>query len=213
MSLRIGLIGDPHGRLAPVAEALELFARHGVTRCFCLGDVAGYGNEVQACWDRLQAAACETILGNHELWYVERHRQDEDPLARDFSQLPRVRSLELGGSKLYLVHASPPDSLLDGIRLLDENGEMIPERQADWAVRLQDFMADVLIVGHTHQVFASRLGRPLVINPGSSWFNHSCAILDLPSLQCTFHGLEGKAPLKSWNWGMMAAMPKGEADA
>jgi predicted phosphodiesterase len=42
----------------------------------------------------------------------------------------------------------------------------------------------VLVVGHTHQVFAETVGGVLVVNPGSSAFNHSCAILSLPD--CTY---------------------------
>ena len=203
MTLRIGLIGDPHARLTPVADALALFARLGVSRIFCLGDIAGYGDELEATWDCLQQAGCESILGNHELWYLQKHQDQNDPLARGFAALPRVRDLTLAGKRVYLVHASPPRSVRDGIRLLDESGNVIPQQQSYWAERLQDFEADVLIVGHTHQVFATQLGKPLVINPGSSGFNHSCAVLTLPELHCEFHALGGRPLRRSWNWGMM----------
>ncbi len=203
MTLRIGLIGDPHARLAPVADALALFARLGVSRIFCLGDIAGYGDELEATWDCLQQAGCESILGNHELWYLQKHQDQNDPLARGFAALPRVRDLTLAGKRVYLVHASPPRSVRDGIRLLDEAGNVIPQQQSYWAERLQDFEADVLIVGHTHQVFATQLGKPLVINPGSSGFNHSCAVLTLPEMHCEFHALGGRPLRRSWNWGMM----------
>ena len=60
---------------------------------------------------------------------------------------------------------------------------------------------DVLVVGHTHQLFTERLGGTLVINPGSTQFNHSCAILSLPDLEVRIFSLSNQAPLKSWNWG------------
>jgi len=101
-----------------------------------------------------------------------------------------------------MVHASPPDSLMDGIRLLDQQGNIIESEKQDWMVRLSDFEHDVLIVGHTHQVFAETLGSTLVINPGSSQFNHSCVILSLPDLNVQWFALSGQSIKKSWNWGM-----------
>ena len=49
--------------------------------------------------------------------------------------------------------------------MLDEHGGLIDEQLAYWADRLQGFAYDVLVVGHTHQVFAQRVANTLVINP------------------------------------------------
>lgn len=70
-----------------------------------------------------------------------------------------------------------------------------------WSERLQRFEYDVLVVGHTHQVFAEHLANTLVINPGSTKFNHSCAILELPGLEFRVLPLSDKKVVKSWNWG------------
>jgi hypothetical protein len=51
-------------------------------------------------------------------------------------------------------------------------------------------------------VFAERLADTLVINPGSTRFNHSCMLLSLPELACTVIPLSGKPPIRAWNWGM-----------
>ena len=71
----------------------------------------------------------------------------------------------------------------------------------NWTQRLEGFEHDVLVVGHTHQVFAEQLGRTLVINPGSTQFNHSCGILSLPDMQFELFSLSNETILKSWNWG------------
>lgn len=99
------------------------------------------------------------------------------------------------------VHATAA-SLLEGIRLRDENGVLIPDQQTFWGERLRGFGFDVLVVGHTHQVFAEELGGVLVVNPGSTRFNHSCAILRLPELAVRILPLGGKPPLLAWNWGL-----------
>jgi predicted phosphodiesterase len=101
-----------------------------------------------------------------------------------------------------MVHASPPGSLTDGIRLRDESGSLIPAARDEWAVTLQDTSADVLIVGHTHQLIAERFGKLLLLNPGSTCFNNSCVILQLPEKEVEFVPLGGKRLLSSWNFGL-----------
>ena len=101
-----------------------------------------------------------------------------------------------------MVHASPPASIMDGIKLLDEDAVMRQDQKDFWGDSLRDFSSDVLVVGHTHQVFAEWLGDVLVVNPGSTLFNHTCAILSLPEMAVEILPLEGKQPLLSWNWGM-----------
>lgn len=202
MSTRIGLLSDPHATPRPVQEALTIFREQEVERIFCLGDIAGYGEQLNETVALLVESQCDSILGNHEVWYLEDHSANDDPPTTYFRSLPNVIDEIIEGKRIYLVHASPPDSLMDGIRLLDETGRIMPEQKADWSSRLQDFEPDVLIVGHTHQVFAEPLGDTLVINPGSTRFNHTCAILQLPEMKVDVLPLSGQAPVLAWNWGM-----------
>jgi putative phosphoesterase len=203
MSAKIGLISDLHATLAPAREALTLLTEAGVDRILCAGDIAGYGDELDRTVEVLTEHGCEAICGNHELWYREdTGNAAEDPLYRFLGNLPAVINTTIAGKSLYMVHASPPQSCLDGIRLLDENGNVIPEQRRAWSQRLAGFGHDVLIVGHTHQVFAERLGDTLVINPGSTKFNHSCMILSLPEMECALIPLSGNPLIRAWNWGM-----------
>ncbi|HEY5790476.1 MAG TPA: metallophosphoesterase family protein [Gammaproteobacteria bacterium] len=75
-----------------------------------------------------------------------------------------------------------------------------PAARSAWERRLAGCSADVLVVGHTHQVFAERLGATLVVNPGSTCFNHSCALLELPAARVEFLPLSGRAIEPTWNW-------------
>jgi len=202
MTTRIGLLGDLHAIAAPVMEALELFRDQGVDAIWCTGDVAGYGDQLEQTIGLLQADDCRVILGNHDLWYLERPSSEQDALAAAYlATLSQVHESVIEGRRLYMVHASPPRSLMDGIRLLDESGRILPEQQDAWRDRLSGFSADVLIVGHTHQVFAEQLGGTLVINPGSTLFNHACAILSLPDRGFELYGLSGRQPVRAWHWG------------
>lgn len=203
MSTRIGLISDLHATAAPAQDALTRLAGAGVDRILCAGDIAGYGDELEQTVELLSAHRCEAISGNHELWYREATGNPSgDPICRFLASLPAVLTTTIAGTRLYMVHASPPQSCLDGIRLLDEHGDILPEQRQAWSERLAGFPHDVLIVGHTHQVFAERLGDTLVINPGSTRFNHSCMVLSLPELECTLIPLSGNPVIRAWNWGM-----------
>lgn len=198
----IGLISDVHATPAPVAEALAIFAQAGVDQVFCGGDIAGYREQLAQTVALLVDNGCRTILGNHDLAYLENHAdKPNDPAVSFFSQLPASIETVIEGRRVYMVHAHPPHACHGGIKLLDRNGELLPERIAQWAGQLQGFECDVLVVGHTHQVFAEYVGDTLVVNPGSSAFNHSCAILRLPDMTVQVFPLSGRTVEKTWNWG------------
>ena len=202
MSTRIGLISDPHATAAPVAEALSLFKAAEVDSIFCAGDIAGYGDELEETIDLLIESGCRAITGNHELWYLDESAAKPETRTRTFfSHLPAVLAATIEGKKVYMVHASPPCSYMEGIRLLDDRGDVLSHLRQHWSERLQGLDYDVLVVGHTHQVFAERLAGTLVINPGSTKFNHSCAILELPALDFRVFPLCGRKLVKTWNWG------------
>ena len=200
---KLGLIGDPHASPEPVAEALAIFLQEQVDAIWCTGDIAGYGDALDEVVRLLKDHGVQSILGNHEIWYLEKHTEQADSIANQyFNSLPLVLHTEIEGKRLYMVHASPPDSMMDGIRLLDEHGNIIEVEKQAWSERLSHFEYEVLIVGHTHQVFTETLGTTLVINPGSTQFNHSCAVLSLPDLKVQRFALSGQKIKGCWNWGM-----------
>jgi putative phosphoesterase len=202
MSTRIGLIGDPHATPEPLAEALAILRREKVDAIWCPGDIAGYGENLDKTVMLLKDSSCRLIYGNHEQWYLEKAEHHTALQTNDYiKSLPPVIQEEIEGRRLYMVHASPPQSVMEGIRLLDDNGNVIDEEKQVWTERLAAYDHDVLIVGHTHQVFAEQLGHTLVINPGSTWFNHCCAVLVLPDIAIKWFALSKQAIRPTWHWG------------
>jgi len=201
METRIGIVSDVHASAAPLAAALALLSDEGVGTLICAGDIAGYGDELDATVTLLESSGCRAIYGNHDRWLLERHGSTESQRARDYlRRLPATLNIEAAGCRVDTVHASPPDSLMDGIRLLDEEGIIDAAAQRYWTAHLVPFGHDVLVVGHTHQVFAEWLGDTLVINPGSTLFNRSCAILELPSRTVRLLALPGERLQSTWRW-------------
>jgi putative phosphoesterase len=205
--MKIGLISDVHATVNPLREALTIFREKHVDLSLCAGDIAGYGDELGETVALLMESQCRVISGNHDIWFLS----SPVPSGRKwietyFSELPSFLEFTLEGTSLYMVHASPPSSNMKGIKLLDEQGGILPERKEQWSKYLKKFKHDVLIVGHTHQVFAETLGNSLVINPGSTKFNHTCAILTLPDLKVQIFPLSNRTPLTVWNWRQMEKM-------
>jgi len=197
----IGLISDVHATPAPVAEALSIFEQAGVEQVFCAGDIAGYREQLDETIALLIDNNCRAILGNHDVGYLEKHADGADNRAvAFFRQLPAAIDTTIAGKRVYMVHAQPPDACHGGIKLLNRQGVVQPDRIALWTEALQGVDYDVLVVGHTHQVFAERVGNTLVVNPGSSAFNYSCAILRLPEMTVEVFPLSGKTIAKTWNW-------------
>ena len=69
----IGLISDVHATPAPIEEALSIFKQAGVEQVFCAGDIAGYGDQLEQSIALLVKSGCQTILGNHDLLYLDHH--------------------------------------------------------------------------------------------------------------------------------------------
>ncbi len=200
MSTSIGLISDTHSTVAPLKEALELFARKNVEHILCAGDIAGYGDdELTETIELLQQANCQMIAGNHD--DINEVGPQADDITEFLSQLPHKLELKIESKSIYMVHAEPPLEQHGGIKILDPDGNPYQDRIAHWSHILENFEHDILIVGHTHQVFAQQLGHTLVINPGSTCYNHTCMILELPSLKVQTFALSGKDPILTWNWG------------
>lgn len=198
----IGLISDVHAAPEPVAEALSIFKKAGVQKILCAGDIAGYNQQLEATIKLLVESHCQTIKGNHDLQYLDHHEDELNNFSSEFlKQLPDSYATTIEGKSVYMVHAQPPDACQGGIKLLDKHGLIMPEKIAQWTQTLQTFAYDVLIVGHTHQVYAQWIGDTLVVNPGSSTFNHCCMILRLPQMTVQMFALQGQAIATTWNWG------------
>jgi putative phosphoesterase len=205
VTTRLGLISDPHSTPDALAQALAIFKQHQVDRIRCTGDMAGYFDGVDATIELLRVNNCECIIGNHDQSFLYNHDDDTaNPSYQFLSQLKETLQLEIEGKRIYMVHAEPPSEQHGGIKLLDPDGDVMEERKTLWRKNLKAFNYDVLIVGHTHQVFAEQLDDVLVINPGSSAFNHSCMILTLPEMKTRVFALGDKEIVKCWNWSMFA---------
>jgi putative phosphoesterase len=148
----------------------------------CLGDSIyeyGFSNAVIG---RLRELDALTILGNHEEVFLgaagvrARSRADIDrPLLGWLAEQPHRRELMIDGKRILMVHSTPWEPR--GSYVLPTSSELQRFGEAD---------ADIVLYGHTHQQVVRRVGRVLVVNPGSAGEARdprngrqlSCALLD-----------------------------------
>jgi putative phosphoesterase len=180
-SVRIGVVSDIHCNIRGLRTALT--AMGPIDQLLCLGDSIyeyRFSNEVVAL---LRELGAHVVQGNHEEIFFgplgERARSQPwiDPsLMRWLAERPKQIKLTLAGKTILLVHSTPWSPrgtyVYPGSPLLRRFGEVD---------------ADFVLYGHTHMQLAERVGRPLVINPGSAGEARdsrrrellSCAVIDL----------------------------------
>jgi putative phosphoesterase len=159
-----------------------LAAMTSVDEVLCLGDsinASRFSNEIISL---LKARGACVILGNHEEAFLSGigQRADDDngtdpALLAWLSDQPHRRTFEVAGKKVLMVHSTP----------WEPRGEYVFPHSP----RLERFAeadADFVLYGHTHAPVVRRIGRVLVVNPGSAGevrydgnaWQLGCAILD-----------------------------------
>ncbi len=187
--MRIGIVSDVHCNHEALRIALDRMG--DVDELLCAGDSVyqfRFSNEVMQI---LRERGARYILGNHEDVLLgkwgDRARSAgwvrADDLAYMAEQPSRLTTTLPGGKSLVMVHGSP----------WEPHNEYIYPNSAPLA-RFAEIDTDYAILGHTHYQMAERVGRTLVINPGSAGeardarnhFRLSYAILDTDTDEVLF---------------------------
>src|SRR5260370_22033740 len=181
--MRLGIVSDIHCNGAGLARALALMG--DVDELICLGDSIYEYRFPNEAVPLLREREAQVIVGNHEECFFGPHgvraraRAGIDPaLAAWLAGQPHRRELTIGGKRLLLVHSTP----------WEPRGIYVHPGSSLLA-RFAEAEADIVFYGHTHQQLVRRVGKVLVINPGSAGEarDHrngtqlSCAVLDTAS--------------------------------
>jgi putative phosphoesterase len=151
-----------HCNEAGLLQALDMLG--DADELICLGDSIyeyRFSNEVVRI---LRGRGIHTILGNHEEGFLGPHgvraRQADGidvSLLQWLAEQPHRIELEIGGKKLLAVHSTP----------WEPRGAYVYPHSSLLA-RFGEAEADFVFYGHTHHQLVRRLGRVLVVNPGSA---------------------------------------------
>lgn len=171
--MKVAIISDIHGNLA----ALEAFPETDCDQVWCIGDLVDYGPRPREVIQWVKKSATVAVRGNHDHAVGFDVNPQCSPAFRDLAdatmkytlavvgeqereflrKLPIHREFELGEVRIYCVHATPSDPLFGYCAEISDR----------WQQEVDRIAADVLVVGHTHTPFIRRVGRTLIVNPGS----------------------------------------------
>lgn len=178
--MRLGIVSDIHANIEALDQAIEEMG--AIDELLCAGDACyqfRFSNEVAA---RLKEIGARYVLGNHEdilLSPAGIRAQESAQVDRDLLEWTRAQPheyrVEVSGKKLLMFHSTPWEPYRD--YLYPNSPELAQLARED---------ADIIIYGHTHYQLNQRVGRALVINPGSTGeprdpnndFQVSYAVLD-----------------------------------
>jgi len=160
--MRIGIVSDVHCDHEGLAFVVSEFAASGVDEIILAGDAHNqyrFSNEVT---ELIREHEMRYVLGNHEEILLRPDsraitmpavRADNVEFVR--SSPTRIRTI-VSGKVLTVVHANPFEPNFD---------YLYPGNPA--FSRCDELDTDYLVLGHTHVPMAERIGRTLVVNPGS----------------------------------------------
>ncbi len=185
--MKIGLLSDAHGNPAGLALCLAVLQSRNAERLFFLGDAVGYLPHWAPVLALLRENAVTCIRGNHDdhvlkapLWedaqdayqHLPSYLDTIRPQTEWMETWPEFITMDLDGTRLMLVHASPRDVL---------NGYVYPWTDVT-GIAWPD--VDVIAMGHTHRPMVRTHEGRLLLNPGSCGLPRdvghlaSCATLD-----------------------------------
>jgi len=167
------ILSDIHGNL-PALEAI-LHEEPHFDQCLFLGDVVDYGPFPKECILALKYHMDIGVIGNHDNAIVhdvdcgcrgdfkvasdETRAWHKTLLATyeiDFlASLSKTEHTWIEGLRIHMAHAAPNGDLA---RYLDQ--EALPRA-------VSGIDADLVLLGHTHVQYEAKIGRKLVVNPGS----------------------------------------------
>jgi len=179
---RIAAFGGPYANPYALRAMLADAQRRGCERTFCLGDLGGFGAEVEALWPLLAEWGVHCIAGNYDVaigrgdedcgcGYADERDNQYAQLIYDYTRahtsprfadwmrkLPSELRERIGGVDVHMVHGSP-------LAINDFLWESLDDEEL--RLRLAASGAQVLLCTHTGIPWQRRIDGTLVVNVGA----------------------------------------------
>ncbi len=181
--MKIAIISDIHGNLEALRSTLRDIEKRNVDKIICIGDTIAKGVHPSECI-KLVRENCEIVLqGNCDRAFSKQY-ENVDELTEEFRErvvwnhslisqedrqylldLPFSYEFYMSGSLVRLFHATPTSYnsvVINEDKIEDKLKMFYPSENT-----LSDKIADVIIYGHIHHQYMSKLYNKTIINVGS----------------------------------------------
>lgn len=161
----IAIISDVHGNHAALIAVLDELDRIGVKKIICLGDVAGYYCQINACCETLQARNVFSLMGNHD-WYLA--MGEPCPRSNSANRCLDYQRGIISKANLDWLASLKPQAQIDGLDIVHGGWNdpleeyMVPSTEYFSRISGQFFAS-----GHTHVPCIWSGGGKTYCNPGS----------------------------------------------
>lgn len=169
--MRIAFIADIHSNLHALEAVKERIDGLGIDAVACAGDIVGYGAFPNECSRIAAEMADHCVYGNHDQAALRSDTSGMNPYAAEalmwtadklnhestkfLSSLPFNSRFEAGKVAAAMFHGSPRS--VEEYLFREDLTEDI----------LQVAQSDLVVLGHTHVPYWTRLGKGMALNPGS----------------------------------------------
>lgn len=175
-------MSDIHGNLPALQASWKLLEEEGVEQVVCLGDLVQYGPYPGEVIDFVRQHDMDVVQGNCDR-AVARDRNDTgdcfesihweqlaqktlqwtkdnitDSQRKFLRMLPSERRYQIGSRRILCVHGLPGN--INGCIMHNAPNSV-------YDLLLERNSCDVLVLGHTHNMFLQPRGIRMIINPGS----------------------------------------------
>lgn len=161
----IAILSDIHGNYSALSSVLDDVDRLGCTEIVCLGDTAGYYNEINECCGALREREAFSLLGNHD-WYLT---SDEScPRSNAATRCIEYQRTIIEPDHLAWLASLSSSASVHGLDLVHGGwGDPLDEYLAPSDDYFDDLVGPFFASGHTHHQVMWSKGNKRYCNPGS----------------------------------------------
>ena len=170
--MKIGVISDIHSNIYGLRSALKEINKLSADLILCAGDITGYYTFVNEVFEVLTEYNIKFIKGDHDNYLFREDLSNFKPLLKNSIEYTRTKInrefmnelklakdsyiTEIDDVKIAMYHGSPWNHL----------EEYIYPNYEDFQ-KFETLDSQVIILGHTHYPMIKKVGKVMILNPGS----------------------------------------------
>ena len=161
----IAILSDIHGNYVALSAVLREVDRLDVSKVICLGDTAGYYNQINECCDELRAREVFSLMGNHDRYLTS---DEACPRSDAATRCIEYQATIIDASHLAWLASLPSSAQIHGLDLVHGGwNDPLEEYMTPTAEYFADKTGPVFASGHTHEQLVWSDGLKQYCNPGS----------------------------------------------